>query len=100
MAQPDRATDALLVPLRSALDGDDWTIADDRPDQVHVHLPDRTLVVDRHDAPGGEPHWSVTLLVGGETVSKFGRFDSTEALCEQVASLQETAVRYTVCCDG
>jgi len=100
MAQPDRTTDAFLVRVRSALDGDDWTVTDDHPDQFRIRLPDRTLVVDRHDAPDGEPRWSVTLLADGETVSKFGRFDSTEALCEQVASLQETDVRYTVCCDG
>jgi len=87
--------------LAARLDTDtEWTVAKESPDSVTVSLPDRTLVVHRRDGPDGADHWTLDLVADAAIVSKFGPFDDVEAVCENLQSVLEGDVRYTVCCDG
>jgi len=86
--------------VAAALDGDDWTLDGGSTAALRVRLPDRTLVVERRDGPEGARHWSLALRADGATVSKYGPFESAEALTERVATLQDAEIGYTVCCDG
>ncbi len=88
-------SDALRDLLAAALDGD--PSVETGEDGLRVRLPDRTLVVERHD-DGSQ--FALAVVADGETVSKFGLFDSPAALCERAAALQNGRVGYTVCCDG
>jgi len=100
MGQSDATLDRLREHVEPVLEGDDWECVDESPDRLRVEGSDRTLVVDRHDGPGRESRWSLTLQADGATVSKFGRFESLDEVRAQVSALQGTEVRYTVCCDG
>jgi hypothetical protein len=91
--------ESLRSRVTAALDGGDWTL-DDESAGLRVRLSDRTLIVERRDGPEGGHHWSLTLRADGATVSKYGPFESVDALTERVATLQDAEVRYTVCCDG
>jgi len=79
---------------------DGWTVESTSADHVTVTLPDRRLVVERRDGPGGVDHWTLELAADGATVSKFGPFDTVDGLTERVGTLLDSEVRYTVCCDG
>ncbi|MBX0286227.1 hypothetical protein [Haloarcula salinisoli] len=81
-------------------DGVEWALSEDSTDQVTVALPDRRLVVHRRDGPAGVDHWTLELAADGATVSKFGPFETVDALTERIGSLLDSEVRYTVCCDG
>ena len=100
MGQSDTASARLREHVAPVLEGDDWECVDESPDRLRVEGSDRTLVVDRHDGPGHESRWSLTLRADGATVGKFGRFESLDEVRAQVSALQGTDVRYTVCCDG
>ncbi|WP_142860541.1 hypothetical protein [Salinigranum halophilum] len=100
MGQSDTASARLREHVAPVLEGDDWECVDESPDRLRVEGSDRTLVVDRHDGPGRESRWSLTLRADGTTVGKFGRFESLDEVRAQVSALQGTDVRYTVCCDG
>jgi hypothetical protein len=97
---PVSATASASLPSRvvAALDGS--PTIDDGPTGALIHLPDRTLRVERRAGPEGGRRWTLALRVDGATVSKCGPFASPEALAERVATLQDAAVGYTVCCDG
>ena len=69
-------------------------------DPTAIRLPDRRLVVRRRDGPEGADHWTLTLLADGETVSKFGPFESVRAMADRARTLLDGDVDYTVCCDG
>lgn len=81
-------------------EGDAWTVSADAAERVTVSLPDRRLVVRRRDGPGGADHWTLELAADGDTVSKFGPFETVSDLTEQADTLLDSEVRYTVCCDG
>lgn len=92
--------ESLRSRVAAALDGDDWTLDAGSTAELRIGLPDRTLIVEQREGPAGASHWDLTLRADGATVSKFGPFESVGALAERVATLQDAAVRYTVCCDG
>lgn len=73
-------------------------VTDDAP--VRLEAPDRTVLVERRRGPDESPRWTLTLRSGDETVSKFGPIETTDAVLDRAETLLETAVRYTVCCDG
>jgi hypothetical protein len=78
-------------------DSASWQITVDGP--ITVRLPDRELTVEGADGPDGV-RWTVVLRSDGAVVSKFGQFDTLDAVVEKVRSLLDAEVRYTVCCDG
>lgn len=97
----DSLADRLDATVSDRLAEDaEWTLQRDPPDRVTLSLPDRTLVVHRRDGPDGVDHWTLELVADGAIVSKFGPFDTVGAVCDQVRSLLDSDVRYTVCCDG
>jgi len=79
---------------------DEWAVESAAVDRLTVSLPDRRLIVQRRDGPGGVDHWTLELAADGATVSKFGPFETPDGLTERVGTLLESEVRYTVCCDG
>jgi hypothetical protein len=101
------STDTSLEPLVTRLErlvtDDSGSVSVDAhatPARLRLSLPDRRIVVTRRRGPDGTDRWSVTLRSDGETVSKFGRFEARDAVVDQVRSLCDVDVRYTVCCDG
>jgi len=78
----------------------EWTVESTGADRVVVSLADRRLVVRRRDGPDGVDHWTLELTADGATLSKFGPFETVEGVTEQVRTLLDSEVRYTVCCDG
>lgn len=97
MTEDDDAA-AIRPRLAAALGVPAARVVDESADRLRVRLPDRTLLVERHGAD--RPRWSLTLRADGETVSKFGLFETPAALCERAAALRDADVGYTVCCDG
>lgn len=85
--------------LNETLDGDMWTLSS-TADGYQLTLSDRVLRFSAHDAPAETTRWVLTLVADGETVSKFGPYAATEPLVEQLRSVLESDVLYTVCCDG
>ncbi|WP_324663248.1 hypothetical protein [Haloarcula sediminis] len=81
-------------------EGADWSVTGDAGDCVTVSLPDRRLLARRRDGPDGADHWTLELAADGATVSKFGPFETVGEVTEQVRTLLDSDVRYTVCCDG
>ncbi|MFO7834675.1 MAG: hypothetical protein R6V31_11685 [Halohasta sp.] len=65
-----------------------------------IALADRTLDLEQREGPDESTHWITTLLVGGETVGKFGPDESTDALLARCRRLLSSDTTYTVCCDG
>ena len=98
----DARTNAVAARLEATVRtrGDACEFHDASPDRMRVSCPDRTLVVTRRDGPDGVDRWSVTLRSDGETVGKFGLFDSRDDVVDTVETLLDGGVRYTVCCDG
>ena len=99
------AGEKLRVGLEAAVadrlgEGDAWTVSADAAERITVSLPDRRLVVRRRDGPDGADHWTLELAADGETVSKFGPFESVEGVANRVGTLLDSEVHYTVCCDG
>ena len=60
----------------------------------------RAVTITAREGPTGTSHWVLTLLAEGDTVGKFGPFDTIESLVEQVSIVLESDSLYTVCCDG
>ena len=97
-ADASTVRDRIAATVDARLDDDaEWTVSEG---PLAVRLPDRRLLVRRHDGPEGADHWTLALEADGATVSKFGPFDSVGALTEQIRSLLDADVAYTVCCDG
>jgi len=69
-------------------------------DGYRLSLDDRELEIDCHDGPEEAVHWVLTLRADGETVSKFGPYESTAKLVDQLETVLTSDVFYTVCCDG
>jgi len=76
-----------------------WTLTE-TADGYRLSLDDRELEIDCHDGPEEAVHWVLTLRADGETVSKFGPYESTEKLADQLETVLTSDVFYTVCCDG
>jgi len=88
----------LETTLESALaDSVSWTVTADGP--VVARLPDRELALETSNGPDGV-RWTVVLRADDAVVSKFGQFETVDGVVETVASLVQSDVRYTVCCDG
>ena len=77
----------------------DWTLSE-TGNGYQIALADRVLAVEQRDGPAESAHWFMTLQADGETVSKFGPYESTEELGEQLETVLTSDVFYTVCCDG
>ncbi len=77
----------------------EWSLTE-TPDGYQITLPERSITIAAHGGPTGTPNWVLTLLSEGETVGKFGPFDTIESLVEQVCIVLESDSLYTVCCDG
>ncbi len=76
-----------------------WTLAG-TSDGYRISLDDRELAISQHEGPEDAVHWVLTLRADGETVSKFGPYESTEKLVDQLETVLTSNVFYTVCCDG
>lgn len=92
-------SDPLATRLEDRYDDPAVSITTDE-EAIHLSFPDRTVVVERRPGPDGDQRWTLALRADGATVSKFGPFETREAVLEEIASLIETEIRYTVCCDG
>lgn len=100
MAADSHLTARLRTTVDETLDADGvWTLSSSAAD-IRLTLPDRTLTVSEHDAPDGTTRWVLSLSANGETVSKFGPYDSVDALVDQLRTVLKADVGYTVCCDG
>jgi hypothetical protein len=91
----DEDAAALGPRLAAALDAPADRVVVESADRLRLRLPDRTFVVERRDAGS---RWRLTLRVDGETVSKFGLFETRAALRERAVELRDADVGYTVCC--
>jgi len=77
----------------------DWSLTE-TPDGYRITQSERTVTITAREGPTGTPHWVLTLLAEGETVGKFGPFDTIDSLVGQVSTVLESESLYTVCCDG
>lgn len=89
----------LQAVLAETLDSTDWTLTE-TTDGYRIDLIDRTITVDAHETPAETIHWVLTLRADGKTVSKFGPYADTATLAEQLCTVLDSDVLYTVCCDG
>ncbi|MFC7115356.1 hypothetical protein ACFQH2_10925 [Natronoarchaeum sp. GCM10025703] len=80
-------------------DAVDWTL-DDVDDGYRLVAPDRTLLITRRAGPKESVRWVISLRADGATVSKFGPFASVDDVADQVKTVLDADVQYTVCCDG
>jgi hypothetical protein len=58
------------------------------------------LDISQRDGPAETARWVLTLQADGAIVSKFGPYESTEDLVDQLKTVLTSDVFYTVCCDG
>ncbi len=77
----------------------DWTLSE-MDEGYRIALDDRVLEIEQHDGPAESVDWIITLQADGETVSKFGPYESTEEVGGQLKTVLTSDVFYTVCCDG
>jgi len=77
----------------------DWTLSE-TSEGYRIALADRVLEVKQRDGSAESTHWFMTLQADGETVSKFGPYESTDELEAQLGTVMTSDVFYTVCCDG
>ena len=96
MPLEDRLTTLVGETLDESVD---WTLAE-TADGYRISLADRELEISQYEGPEEAVHWLLTLRADGETVSKFGPYESTEKLLDQLETVLTSDVFYTVCCDG
>jgi hypothetical protein len=90
----------LRTVASETLDGDvDWTV-EQTSDGWRLALPDRVLDISQCDGPTETVRWVLTLEADGAIVSKFGPYESTDDLVDQLKTVLTSDVFYTVCCDG
>lgn len=77
----------------------DRTVAE-TGDGYRLSVADRQLDVVSHKGPDGSRRWVLSLAVDGATVGKYGPYESTDALGEQIRTILTSDGFYTVCCDG
>ena len=91
--------DHLETAMNETLTSTEWSITE-TPDGYRITLSERTVTITAREDPTGAPNWVFTLLAEGETVGKFGPFDTMDSVVEQVSTVLESDSLYTVCCDG
>lgn len=82
------------------LDGDVDLTTEPTGNGCRLALSDRVLDISQRDGPGEAVRWVLTLEADGAIVSKFGPFESTTDLVDQLRTVLTSDVFYTVCCDG
>ena len=97
---PTTFTQRLTTIVDETLGEDvDWTFTK-ADDGYRITLVDRILDLEQRDGPAESVHWIITLQADGETVSKFGPYESTAELGDQLTTVLTSDAFYTVCCDG
>jgi len=91
--------DHLETAMNETLTSTEWSITE-TPDGYRITLSERTVTLNAREDPTGARNWVFTLLAKGETVGKFGPFDTMDSVVEQVSTVLESDSLYTVCCDG
>ena len=97
--QPAVADRLSTILGETLAEGVDWTLSE-TSDGYRIALVDRVLDIEQRDGPAESVDWVITLRVDDETVSKFGPYESTEELGDQLETVLTSDVFYTVCCDG
>ena len=92
-------TDRLETAMNETFASDEWSLTK-TPDGYRITQSERTVTITAREDPIGARNWVFTLLAKGETVGKFGPFDTIESLVRQVSTVLESESLYTVCCDG
>jgi len=91
--------DRLETEMSETLTSTEWSLTE-TPDGYCITLSERTVTITAREDPTGTRNWVFTLLAEGETVGKFGPFDTIDSLVEQVSTVFESDSLYTVCCDS
>jgi len=91
--------DRLETAMSETLTKTEWSLTE-TPNGYRITQSERTVTITAREDPTGARNWVFTLLAKGETVGKFGPFDTIDSLVEQVTTVLESESLYTVCCDG
>jgi len=91
--------DRLETAVCETLKPTEWSITE-TPDGYQITESERTVTITAREGPTGALSWVLTLLSEGDTVGKFGPFDTIDSLVGQVCTVLESDSLYTVCCDG
>ena len=91
--------DRLETAISETLTSTEWSLTE-TPDGYRIIQSGRTVTITAREGPTGSPNWVLTLLSEGETVGKFGPFDTIDSLVGKVCTVLESNSLYTVCCDG
>jgi len=91
--------DRLETAVSETLTSTEWSLTE-TPDGYRITESERTVTITPREGPTGTPNWVLTLLAEGDTVGKFGPFDTINSLVGQVCTVLESDSLYTVCCDG
>lgn len=76
-----------------------WEIEEHEGEMV-ITIKDETLIIHKKEGPQNTVRWSLSRVIDGETIGKFGLFETVDELTEQLSIVLLSDVRYTVCCDG
>ena len=91
--------DRLETAVSETLTSTEWSLTE-TPDGYRITLSKRTIAITGREDPTGARNWVFTLLAEGETIGKFGPFDTIDSLIKRVTTVLESDTLYTVCCDG
>ena len=91
--------DRLETAVSEILTSTEWSLTE-TSDGYRITQSERTVTITTREGPTGTPNWVFTLLADGETVGKFGPFNTIDSLVGQVCTVLESDSLYTVCCDG
>ncbi len=91
--------DRLEMEMGDTLTSAEWSLTETQ-DGYRITQSERTVTITAREGPTGTAKWVLTLLAEGETVGKFGPFDTIDSLVGQVCTVLESDSLYTVCCDG
>jgi len=91
--------DRLETEMNETLTSTEWSLTK-TPDGYRITLSKRTIAITGREDPTGARNWVFTLLAEGETIGKFGPFDTIDSLIKRVTTVLESDTLYTVCCDG
>ena len=91
--------DRLETAVSETLTSTEWSLTE-TPDGYRITESERTVAITAREGPTGTPNWILTLLAEGDTVGKFGPFNTINSLVGQVCTVLESDSLYTVCCDG
>jgi len=99
MAVDSQLTTRVQTAVDEALGDDVERTLSAIDDGYRLTLSDREIQFFEHDA-AETSRWVLVLSTDGEIVSKFGPYESTDALVDQLRTILSSDVFYTVCCDG